>query len=116
MAKTLNSNVIILNLYTEFVFISVTKRFPRESVTIPTKLFVDVFVIVVTLPAGIVIFVVAVKLFDCEIKACPPIHKYLYLRYPDKRVISRRIVGPRLTIFKNFPAAISFADATFRLK
>ena len=86
------------------------------SVTIPTKSDDDVVVGVVTFPGGIVILVVVVKLFDCEMKAFPPIDKYLYRRYPVKRVISRRIVGPRLIIFKNFPAAISFADATFRFK
>ena len=57
---------------------SVTNIFPTVSVTIPTKSDDDVVVGVVTFPGGIVILVVVVKLFDCEMKAFPPIDKYLY--------------------------------------
>ena len=95
----------------EFVFISVTNIFPIVSVTIPTKLALFVFVIVVTTPAGNTVLVVFVKSLMSETKVTPLIDKYLYFKYPNVRVISRRTCGPKLFKFKNLPAAISFAPA-----
>ena len=102
---------VVSNFRIEFVFTSVTYKFPTSSVTIPIKLALFVFVIVVTFPAANTVLVVFVKSLFSEIKVTPFIDKYLYFKYPYARVILRRICGPKLFKFKNLPAAISFADA-----
>ena len=71
---------VVSYLRIEFVFISVTNKLPTSSVTIPIKLALFVFVMVVTFPAANTVLVVFVKSLSCVIKVTPFIDKYLYFK------------------------------------